>query len=140
MILRGDLSRESLSLQTISLETKAERMAWLDEHLHILQGNGIIYTLTVKDAENLTEWLREQGHNVACYTGDELSENKIILEQKLIANEIKALVATTALGMGFDKPDLSFVIHFSNPSFCCCLLSTGWASRSSDSVCLSEFC
>jgi ATP-dependent DNA helicase RecQ len=79
-----------------------------------LSGNGIIYTLTVRDAVQVAEWLQSRGLNVASYTG-ETGENRAELEQALLANSVKALVATTALGMGFDKPDLAFVIHYQTP-------------------------
>ena len=114
-IIKGDLSRKSLTLQTIKLEKQSERMAWISDRLKEINGSGIIYTLTVKDAKRLTNWLVSQGFEVGCYTGDEEPNVKLELERLLIANEIKALVATTALGMGYDKPDLSFVIHFQTP-------------------------
>ena len=112
-ILRGDLSRPSLLLQTISLPSQAERLAWLAERLGEIPGSGIIYTLTIRDAEQVTNWLQSQGLNVRCYTGR--SGNRPELEQDLLNNRVKALVATTALGMGFDKLDLAFVIHYQTP-------------------------
>ena len=113
-ISHGDLNRPSLALQTIRLPTQAERLAWLAEQLSALPGNGIIYTLTVRDAEQVSEWLRSRGLNVAAYTG-ETGEQRPKLEDSLLQNKLKALVATTALGMGFDKPDLAFVIHYQTP-------------------------
>jgi ATP-dependent DNA helicase RecQ len=114
-VFRGPLTRESLKLQNISLPQKAARMAWLAEHLPRIQGSGIIYCLTVRDAQRLARWLQQQGINAAAYYGDLSSEDRLILEDKLLNNQIKALVATTALGMGFDKPDLAFVIHYQRP-------------------------
>ncbi len=111
---RGDLNRPSLRLQTIELPGQAERLAWLAGQLNTLPGNGIIYTLTIRDAEQVTEWLKSQGHNVEAYHGD-TGDRRPELEQALLRNEVKALVATTALGMGFDKPDLAFVIHYQAP-------------------------
>jgi ATP-dependent DNA helicase RecQ len=113
-VSRGDLNRPSLSLQTISLPSQAERLAWLAEQIPLLSGHGIIYTLTVRDAVQVAEWLRSRGLNVASYTG-ETGDGRAELEQALLENRVKALVATTALGMGFDKPDLSFVIHYQTP-------------------------
>ena len=113
-ISRGDLNRSSLSLQTIRLPTQAERLAWLAEQLASLQGHGIIYTLTVRDANQVAQWLQSQGFNVEAYTG-ETGERREQLEQALLDNQVKALVATTALGMGYDKPDLAFVIHYQMP-------------------------
>ena len=114
-ISRGDLNRPSLTLQTIRLESKAERLAWLSHQLTALAGHGIIYTLTVRDANQVANWLNSQGFDVEAYTG-ESGAHRLELEQALSENRIKALVATTALGMGYDKPDLSFVIHYQMPS------------------------
>ena len=114
-ISRGDLNRPSLTLQTIRLASKAERLAWLSHQLSALAGHGIIYTLTVRDANQVANWLNSQGFDVEAYTG-ESGSHRPELEQALSENRIKALVATTALGMGYDKPDLSFVIHYQMPS------------------------
>ena len=114
-ISRGDLNRPSLTLQTIRMPGKAERLAWLSEQLSKLVGYGIIYTLTVRDANQVANWLKSQGFDVEAYTG-ESGARRQELEQALSENQIKALVATTALGMGYDKPDLSFVIHYQMPS------------------------
>lgn len=113
-VSRGDLARPSLALQTLRLRTQAERLAWLAEHVPALPGSGIIYTLTVRDAGQVADWLRSRGLEVEAYTG-ETGERRAELEQALLDNRVKALVATTALGMGFDKPDLAFVIHYQAP-------------------------
>jgi len=113
-VFRGDLNRNSLALQTIILPSQAERLAWLAEQLATLQGHGIIYTLTVRDANQVADWLKSRGFNVEAYSGD-TGDRREMLEQALINNEVKALVGTTALGMGYDKPDLAFVIHFQTP-------------------------
>ncbi|GHU40001.1 ATP-dependent DNA helicase RecQ [Betaproteobacteria bacterium] len=113
-VSRGNLNRPSLTLQTIRLPSQAERLAWLAEQLATLQGHGIIYTLTVRDANRVADWLKSQGFNVEAYTG-ETGDRRAALEQALLDNRVKALVATTALGMGYDKPDLAFVIHYQMP-------------------------
>src|SRR6266568_1608382 len=113
-VLRGDLNRTSLSLQTIVLPNQAQRLAWLAKRLAVLPGNGIIYTLTVRDAHQVAGWLKSRGFNVEAYTG-ETGNRREELEQALLHNQVKALVATTALGMGYDKPDLAFVIHYQMP-------------------------
>lgn len=113
-VSRGDLNRDSLSLQTIRLPSQAERLAWLAEQLAVLHGHGIIYTLTVRDAYQVAGWLKTKGFNVEAYTG-ETGDRREQLEQALLSNQVKALVATTALGMGYDKPDLAFVIHYQTP-------------------------
>lgn len=113
-VLRGDLSRPSLFLQTIRMPNQAERLAWLAEQLDSMPGSGIVYTLTKRDAEEVAAWLRSLCHNVKAYTSD-TGEQRGALENELLENRLKALVATMALGMGFDKPDLAFVIHYQSP-------------------------
>lgn len=115
-VMRGPLVRSSLRLQNIKLTDQAERMAWLAGHLRNIPGSGIIYTLTIKDSQRVADWLQTQGIDARAYWGGLDNDIRVELEKKLINNEIKALVATTALGMGFDKPDLSFVIHFQRPA------------------------
>jgi len=112
-VSHGDLNRPSLILQTIKLPSPAERMAWLADQIPQLQGHGIIYTLTVHDAIRVAEWLRYRGLTIESYTAK--TENREELEKALLENRVKALVATVALGMGFDKPDLAFVIHYQCP-------------------------
>ena len=113
-ISRGDLNRPSLRLQTMRLPSQAERLAWLAAQVPALPGHGVIYTLTVRDAVLVADWLKSRGLNVESYTG-ETGERRPQLEQALLENQVKALVATTALGMGFDKPDLAFVVHYQTP-------------------------
>ncbi|MBZ9640764.1 RecQ family ATP-dependent DNA helicase [Streptomyces sp. PSKA30] len=116
LVLRGPLDRESLSLSVLPLPDAAHRMAWLADHLDELPGSGIIYTLTVAAAEEVTAFLRHRGHTVSSYTGKTENAERQQAEDDLLANKVKALVATSALGMGFDKPDLGFVIHLGSPS------------------------
>ncbi|MBD2211706.1 RecQ family ATP-dependent DNA helicase [Nostoc linckia FACHB-104] len=114
-ISRGDLIRQSLKLQNLDLPSPAARMAWLAEHIPSLPGSGIIYTLTVRDSERVADWLKTQNINAKAYHSNLDSAVRVILEDELLQNKIKVLVATTALGMGFDKPDLGFVIHYQRP-------------------------
>lgn len=116
MIQRGSLIRDSLKLQNITIPSKAGRMAWLAEHIPQFKGSGIVYTMTRRDAENLAAWLRFKNISAEAYSAGMNNEKRIELEQKLLRNEIKVLVATVALGMGFDKPDLAFVIHYQRPA------------------------
>lgn len=113
-VLRGDLNRSSLTLQTMRLPSQAVRLAWIAQQLSSLPGHGIIYTLTIRDANQLADWLKARGFAVEAYTG-KTGDRREELEQALQENKVKALVATTALGMGYDKPDLAFVIHFQMP-------------------------
>jgi ATP-dependent DNA helicase RecQ len=119
-VIRGSLTRKSLQLQNIYLPSQAERMAWLVDNLNNLPGSGIIYALTVRDAERIAEFLRLNNINAKAYhskieNSEDNTQERERLEAQLLNNQVKALVATTALAMGFDKPDLGFVIHFQHP-------------------------
>lgn len=116
LVLRGSLDRESLRLAVLRLPTAQARLGWLAERLSELPGSGIIYTLTVAATEEVSGFLRDQGYTVASYSGRTDPEQRQAAEQALLNNEVKALVATSALGMGFDKPDLGFVVHLGSPS------------------------
>ncbi len=116
LVLRGSLDRDSLHLGVLELPTTAHRLAWLAENLDTLPGSGIIYTLTVAASQQVAGYLRERGFSVAAYSGQTEQTERLAAEDDLINNGVKALVATSALGMGFDKPDLGFVIHFGAPA------------------------
>ncbi|MCX4097456.1 RecQ family ATP-dependent DNA helicase [Nocardia sp. alder85J] len=116
LVLRGSLDRESLHMSVVRIEDAVARTAWLSRRLHDLPGSGIIYALTVAAAHDLADVLGSHGHRVAAYTGQTDPTERELLEQALLGNEVKALVATSALGMGFDKPDLGFVVHVGAPS------------------------
>ena len=115
-VLRGPLARASLRLGVLNLSRPADRLAWLVQHLGELPGSGIIYCLTISTAEDTARALVEAGHQVRTYTGRTDPEERAALEEALRDNQVKALVATSALGMGFDKPDLGFVVHLGAPS------------------------
>ncbi|MDA8370531.1 MAG: RecQ family ATP-dependent DNA helicase [Nocardiopsaceae bacterium] len=115
LVLRGPLDRESLHLAVVDLPDSTARWSWLAQHLDDLPGSGIIYTLTVAAATETAEFLAARGHSVAAYTGQTDPEERRQAEEDLLHNRVKALVATSALGMGFDKPDLGFVLHLGAP-------------------------
>jgi ATP-dependent DNA helicase RecQ len=112
---RGPLARTSLRLEVLELARPAERLAWLVEHLPALPGSGIVYTLTKRDAEQVAAFLNAHGIAAEPYSGEQESEDRITTEGRLLRNQIKAVVATSALGMGYDKADLAFVIHYQAP-------------------------
>ena len=115
-IVRGPLMRKALQLQNVHISNKSERLAWLVTYLPQIKGAGIIYAKTTTDCEIVADFLQKNGIDAHAYHSNiESNETKIKLEQDLINNNIKALVATSALGMGFDKPDLSFVVHYQAP-------------------------
>jgi ATP-dependent DNA helicase RecQ len=113
--IRGPLEREALRLEVIEIESREEKLAWLATHLDELEGSGIIYCSTIRDTELVTEWLEANDVVAAAYHSGMTDDERQAAEALLINNEVKALVATTALGMGYDKPDLGFVVHFQCP-------------------------
>jgi ATP-dependent DNA helicase RecQ len=115
LVLRGSLDRESLALDVLHLPSQADRLAWLAQRLPELPGTGIVYALTVEDARRIADWLQSRGIEARAYFGAEGTDAKLEIEAQLLANELKCVVATSALGMGYDKPDLSFVVHFQMP-------------------------
>lgn len=115
LVLRGGLDRQSLHLSVVQIPGAAQRAAWIGAQLAAMPGSGIVYTLTVAGARDLAALLRDLGHDVAAYTGATDPAERQQLEADLLANRVKAVVATSALGMGFDKPDLGFVIHLGAP-------------------------
>ncbi|HEX2162026.1 MAG TPA: RecQ family ATP-dependent DNA helicase [Thermoleophilaceae bacterium] len=112
---RGPLARTSLRLEALELPRPAERLAWLVENLPQLPGSGIVYTLTKRDAEQVASFLSAQGVPALAYSGEQDSELRIATEERLLRNDVKAVVATSALGMGYDKSDLTFVVHYQAP-------------------------
>ncbi len=121
-IHRGPLIRQSLALQTMLLPDQASRLAWLAQVIPTLPGTGIVYTLTVRDAEQVANWLSDNGIDAKAYHGSVEADGfensntyRQHLEERLLNNQLKVLVATAALGMGYDKPDLSFVVHYQAP-------------------------
>lgn len=116
-VLRGELTRENLRINILrNLGPKAARLAWLDENLEKMRGTGIIYCLTTKDCDIVCKWLNKKEHNVVTYySGNKSKEEKEENARKFYNNEVKAVVATVALGMGIDKSDIDFVIHFQQP-------------------------
>lgn len=114
-VIRGDLVRESLRIQTNHLGSRAERLAWLAENIQEVPSAGIIYCLTTDEVEIVADWLTKQGLSVEPYHGGMEGERRRELEDRLMTNDVDALVATNALGMGFNKPDLGWVVHFQRP-------------------------
>jgi ATP-dependent DNA helicase RecQ len=134
-ILRGPLVRQSLRLFNIRLHDQAERMAWLAHFLPKLAGSGIVYTLTLQDARRVAGWLAQNGLAARAYHADLEGHERVAAENDLLENRVKALVATVALGMGFDKPDLRFVVHFQRPgSVVAYYQQVGRAGRAVDSA------
>ena len=119
LVLRGTLDRESLELGVVRLKTSEQRLAWLAGHLAegsgVLNGSGIIYCLTVAQTQEVADYLRGRGITVAAYSGQTETTEREALEADLAAGRVKALVATSALGMGFDAR-LGFVVNLGAPS------------------------
>ncbi len=116
LLVRGPLRRDGLSLSVLDLPDQADRLAWLATVLPTLPGTGIVYCLTIRDTEVVAAWLEANGIAASAYSGEASSGDRLAAEAALLGNKVKAVVATSALGMGYDKPDVGFVIHFQSPS------------------------
>ncbi|HWI72789.1 MAG TPA: RecQ family ATP-dependent DNA helicase [Baekduia sp.] len=112
---RGALGRSSLRFEVVDLPSQADRLAWLAQRLPELPGSGIVYTLTKRDADLVATWLSGRGIAAEAYSGEIETDRRVDVEDRLLRNELKAVVATSALGMGYDKPDLGFVVHYQAP-------------------------
>ena len=112
---RGPLARTSLRLEVLELPRPSERLAWLVQYLPVLPGSGIVYTLTKRDADQVATFLTANGISAVAYSGEQQTEERVATEECLLRNEVKAVVATSALGMGYDKADLTFVVHYQAP-------------------------
>jgi ATP-dependent DNA helicase RecQ len=115
VVIRGPLDRPSLALQVIAMPSPVDRLAWLAARIPAMDGSGIVYCLTVGDAHMVAEFLTSRGIAALAYTGQDDDSERLAVEDALKANTVKVVVATSALGMGYDKPDLSFVIHYQSP-------------------------
>jgi ATP-dependent DNA helicase RecQ len=114
--LRGTLARTSLTLSVVPGLSPLQRYAWIADALDQLPGSGIVYVLTVAEAERLSAFLCSLGHAVDAYTGQVDADTRLLVEGRLRHNQVKAVVATSALGMGYDKPDLGFCVHVGSPA------------------------
>jgi ATP-dependent DNA helicase RecQ len=114
LVLRGSLDRESLRLAVVRLRTPEQRLGWLADHLSEQPGSGIVYCLTVAATQEIADYLRSRGHDVAAYSGQTEATERLALEERLASGQVKALVATSALGMGFDAT-LGFVVNMGAP-------------------------
>src|SRR4051812_34418961 len=115
LVLRGSLDRESLRLGVVRLKTAEQRLAWLADHLAEQPGSGIVYCLTVAATQEIADYLRSRDHDVAAYSGQTDPTERHALEQDLATGRVKALIATSALGMGFDAT-LGFVVNMGAPA------------------------
>ena len=114
-ITRGTMDRDTLNIDVINLGSDYNKQMWLIDNVPKLEGVGIIYCLTIRDCEEVTELLQESGIEAEIYHSQISTEEKVEIEQRFQNNEIKVLVATIAFGMGVDKPDIAFVIHYQQP-------------------------
>ena len=118
--LRGRLGRDSLQLAVVHLDRGEQRLAWLEafvrRHRPVHGRAGIVYTLTVDDTERVASFLASRGLAAAAYSSAVPTEDRQRVEDDLLANRVDVVVATSALGMGYDKPDLAFVVHLGAPS------------------------
>ncbi|HEU5149977.1 MAG TPA: RecQ family ATP-dependent DNA helicase [Iamia sp.] len=113
--MRGTLDRESLHLGVARLPSMAHRLAWIAQRVATVEGTGIVYCLTVAQTALVADFLRAEGIDAHAYSSDTHPDDRLRLEDDFKANRLKVLVATSALGMGVDKPDVAFVLHLGAP-------------------------
>jgi ATP-dependent DNA helicase RecQ len=116
LTFRGSLDRPSLHLAVVRLSTAAEHMAWLAAWTSQRPGPGLVYCLTVSEAERVAEFLASTGVSAVAYTGSTPAPEREAIEAALDAGEVSCVVATSALGMGYDNPNLAYVVHLGSPS------------------------
>jgi len=134
-VIRGSLRRDSLDLKVLDLPDRASRLVWLDKNIDTFPGTGIVYCLTIRDVDLVADYLKSRGHEVLAYHGDMATEEREKTVTLFLENRIKAVIATSALGMGYDKPDVSFVVHYQSPgSIVSYYQQVGRAGRAVDSA------
>ena len=114
-VLRGDLQRENLRLFVVKVKSENEKKIRIAEFLQHCKGSGLIYTGTRVNTQEYADWLKFVGIDAEMYNASLEGEERIRIEQGLKENRWKAIVATNALGMGIDKPDIRFIIHTQMP-------------------------
>lgn len=107
--------RPNLELSVIPVKGEEEKRAEILRLIKATEGMGIIYSSTIKAVNELTEFLSSRGLPVAAYHGKMKAADRTENQERFMRGELKAIVATSAFGMGIDKPDLRFVIHHHLP-------------------------
>ncbi len=97
---------------TVSETAKRERLRRI---LHDTPGVGIVYVATVKLAEELFAWLTASGVPAGRYHGQMAAGEREETQDRFMRDEFKVMVATNAFGLGIDKPDIRFVVHYTIP-------------------------
>ena len=108
--------RSNLDLSVVHVKGDMEKQALLLEQLQKADGNGIIYAATIKAVENVAAFLKSQGLKSEGYHGRLAARRREEIQNRFMADEFKALVATNAFGLGIDKPDIRFVFHYHLPN------------------------
>ncbi|MCU1371212.1 MAG: helicase [Ilumatobacteraceae bacterium] len=113
---RGSLDRPSLHLSVVDLATSAEQLAWICSWAGDRAGPGLVYCLTVSQAERVAAYLADHGVRAVAYTGSTPAPERERIEAGLDDGSVSCVVATSALGMGYDNPNLAYVVHLGSPS------------------------
>ena len=116
MYIRGNLMRENLILNVVRVFSEDDKLAFLARYVPKFQGTGIIYTGTRVNTEVYSNFLNRRGIDAVNYNAGFDPETRRYIEEGLLNNRWKCVVATNALGMGIDKPDLRFIIHTQIPA------------------------
>lgn len=114
--IRGQLVRDNFRLYVIKVHSEDEKLVWLAQNLHQIDGTGLIYTGTRVNTEIYAKWLVYNNINAINYNAGHDADTRKDIENGLMHNRYKCVVSTNALGMGIDKPDIRFIIHTQIPA------------------------
>ena len=114
-VIRTGIYRPNLHLEVKRVTNEREKHEELMNVLREHDGAGIIYCATVKTVDALTDWLKSFDFKIEKYHGRMKASDRKQNQDAFMAGELKAIVATNAFGMGIDKPDIRFVVHYQMP-------------------------
>ncbi|BDX08050.1 RecQ family ATP-dependent DNA helicase [Planctobacterium marinum] len=113
-IVQTGFYRNNLNLQVLPV-SEAEKNTQLSKLIQQQKGAGIIYVTLQQSAEQLAAKLTAQGHSAVAYHAGLKDENRQNIQQRFMHGEVDIVVATIAFGMGIDKADIRYVIHYDLP-------------------------
>jgi ATP-dependent DNA helicase RecQ len=114
-VVNTGVYRPNLHLEVVRTVNEPQKRQQLSKLLEEIEGTGIIYAATVRQVDLLYGLLQGLGFIIAKYHGRMPPKQRKENQERFMAGELHAMVATNAFGMGIDKPDIRFVIHYAMP-------------------------
>lgn len=114
-IVLRDMDRPNIFLRVYACRDDAAKLRALDERLQALAPPGIIYVATRKHAQAVAERLMERGYKAGAYHGGMNKSEREEVQQAFMKGALQVIAATSAFGMGVDKADVRFVMHYDVP-------------------------